>query len=197
MRKIREILRLHYELKLGKKQIARVCSMSSSTVVDYVRRAKAAGIEWPLAVEVDDSALEALLFPPVAPAKASTRPMPPMEDIHKELRKKGVTLLLLWFEYKENYPDGYQYSQFCELIRRWEKTLDLSLRQQYRAGEKMFVDFTGQTIPIYDSFTGKTTKAEIFVAVLGASNYTIVSRIFRTFDLATPSGFPLRCQFLC
>ena len=172
MRKIREILRLHYELKLGKKQIARVCSMSSSTVVDYVRRAKAAGIEWPLAVEVDDSALEALLFPPVAPAKASTRPMPPMEDIHKELRKKGVTLLLLWFEYKENYPDGYQYSQFCELIRRWEKTLDLSLRQQYRAGEKMFVDFTGQTIPIYDSFTGKTTKAEIFVAVLGASNYT-------------------------
>lgn len=177
MRKIREILRLHYELKLGKKQIARACSVSSSTVVDYIRRAETATIQWPLAEDLDDSALEAMLFPPEKPAQALSRPMPPMEEIHTELRKKGVTLMLLWLEYKENYPEGYQYSQFCEHVRRWEKTLDLSLRQQYRAGEKMFVDFAGKTIPIVDSFTGKTTEAEIFVAVLGASNYTYAEAV--------------------
>ena len=95
-----------------------------------------------------------------------------MAELRLELQSKGVTLMLLWQEYKERYPEGLQYSQFCDHYRRWTKTLDLSLRQEYLAGEKMFVDFAGKTIPITNRYTGEITDAEIFVAVLGASNYT-------------------------
>ncbi|MEW6116918.1 MAG: IS21 family transposase [Nitrospirota bacterium] len=177
MRKIREILRLYYELKLGKKQIARACSVSPSTVVEYVRRAKKALISWPLPADLDDAAIEALLFPAEPSPKAAVRPLPPMEELHCDLRKKGVTLQLLWLEYKEKYPEGYQYSQFCERYRRWEKTVDVTLRQEHKAGEKMFVDFAGHTIPIVDSTTGEVTDAEVFVAVLGASNYTYAEAV--------------------
>jgi transposase len=100
-----------------------------------------------------------------------------MEEIHRELRKKGVTLQLLWMEYKEKHPEGYQHSQFCELYRRWAKTLDLSLRQEYRAGEKMFIDFAGKGIPIVEPATGEIKEAEVFVAVLGASNYTYAEAV--------------------
>jgi transposase len=176
MRKIREILRLYHELKLGKKQIAKACSVSSSTVVEYVRKAEAAGLRWPLPEELDDTSIEALLFPVESP-RLQGRPMPEMAEVRKELQNKGVTLQLLWHEYKERYPDGYQYSQFCERYRRWTKTLDLSLRQEYRAGEKMFIDFAGKTIPILNRFTGEITQAEIFVTVLGASNYTYAEAV--------------------
>jgi transposase len=172
MRKTKEILRLHWGLGLGKRQISRACNVSPSTVVDYTRRAKEAGLSWPLPDDIDDTALETLLFPPEPPKHRPLRPTPPMEEIHVELRKKGVTLQLLWMEYKEKYPEGYQYSQFCELYRRWHKTLDLSLRQEYHAGEKMFIDFAGKGIPIINPSTGEITEAEIFIAVLGASNYT-------------------------
>lgn len=176
MRKIREILRLYYELKLGKKQIAKACSVSSSTVVEYVRKAEAAGLNWPMPEHLDDTAIEALLFPSETP-KLTDRPLPAMSELRKELQTKGVTLMLLWHEYKERCPEGYQYSQFCEHYRRWSKTLDLSLRQEYRAGEKMFVDFAGKTIPIVNRYTGEITEAEIFVAVLGASNYTYAEAV--------------------
>lgn len=176
MRKIREILRLYHELKLGKKQIAKICSMSSSTVVEYVRKAKAAGLSWPLPEHLDDTAIEALLFPAEAP-KLPDRPFPIMAELRQELQSKGVTLMLLWQEYKERYPEGYQYSQFCEHYRRWSKTLDLSLRQEYLAGEKLFVDFAGRTIPITNRHTGQSSEAEIFVAVLGASNYTYAEAV--------------------
>lgn len=176
MRKIREILRLYHELKLGKKQIAKACSVSPSTVVEYVRKAEAAGLNWPLPEHMDDTAIEALLFPVEAP-KLTDRPLPAMAELRKELQVKGVTLMLLWHEYKERCPEGYQYSQFCEHYRRWSKTLDLSLRQEYRAGEKMFVDFAGKTIPVVNRHTGESTEAEIFVAVLGASNYTYAEAV--------------------
>lgn len=173
MRKTKEILRLYYGAGLGKRQIARSCNLSPSTVVKYIEKAERAGIGWPLPDGIDEPSLEAMLF---AEAKDNTptelRPLPDMAEIHKELRKKGVTRQLLWLEYKEQYPDGYGYSQFCERYQKWKRCLDVSLRQQYRAGEKMFVDFTGKTIPIMNSLTGKTKEAEIFVAVLGASNYT-------------------------
>jgi transposase len=177
MRKIREILRLYHELGLGKKPIARVCSVSPSTVVDYVRRAKEAGVGWPLPDELDETSLEALLFPTARHQRTCDRPLPPMAEIHRELSRKGVTLQLLWTEYKEKYPEGYQYSQYCEHFRRWQKTLDLSLRQEYRAGEKMFIDFAGKGIPVVNPSTGEITKAEIFIAVLGASNYTYAEAV--------------------
>jgi len=172
MRKTKEILRLHFEMGLTKRQTGRSCNLSHSTVCDYVRRAKAAGIGWPLPEGMDDATLAAKLFPCKTTLILSERPLPLWADMHTELRKKGVTLQLLWIEYKQQYPDGYQYSQFCELYRRWEGTLDLSLRQEYRAGEKMFVDFAGKGIEVIDPLTGEIKEAEIFVAVLGASNYT-------------------------
>jgi transposase len=106
MRKIREILRLYHELGLGKKPIARACSVSSSTVVDYVRRVAEAGLDWPLPDDLDEASLEPLLFPTARHQRTSDRPFPPMEEIHRELCKKGVTLQLLWMEYKEKYPEG-------------------------------------------------------------------------------------------
>jgi transposase len=177
MRKTKEILRLHWGLGLGKRQISRACNVSPSTVVDYIRRAEKAGLSWPLPDDIDDTTIEALLFPPEPPKRTPLRCMPPMEEIHREFRKKGVTLQLLWMEYKEKHPEGYQHSQFCELYRRWAKTLDLSLRQEYRAGEKMFIDFAGKGIPIVKPATGEITEAEVFVAVLGASNYTYAEAV--------------------
>jgi transposase len=159
-------------MRLTKRQVARSCNISHSTVADYVRRAEAAGIGWPLPEGLDEAALEAKLFPGKTILVPLEKPLPQWTDIHKELRRKGVTLQLLWIEYKQQYPEGYQYSRFCELYQRWEETLDLSLRQEYRAGEKMFVDFAGKGIEVINPLTGEIKEAEIFVAVLGASNYT-------------------------
>ncbi|MBE3597591.1 MAG: DDE-type integrase/transposase/recombinase [Limnochordaceae bacterium] len=172
VRKIREILRLHHVAKLGVRAIGRSCGLSHSTVAEVLRRAEAAGLSWPLPEEMDDAALEAALYGPTAPAQ-TRHPMPDMDHLYRELRsRKGVTLRLLWLEYKQAHPDGYQYSRFCELYRRWAKTLDVSLRQVYRGGEKMFVDFAGETIPVVDPQTGQVRPAYLFVAVLAASNYT-------------------------
>lgn len=172
MRKTKEILRLHFGMGLTKRQTARSCNLSQSTVCDYVWRAKAAGIGWPLPEGLDEATLGAKLFPGKATSILSEKPLPLWADMHTELRKKGVTLQLLWIEYKQQYPEGYQYSRFCELYQKWEGTLDLSLRQEYRAGEKLFVDFAGKGIEVIDPLTGEIKEAEIFVAVLGASNYT-------------------------
>ena len=174
---VREILRLYYGLHLGKRQISRACGVSPSTVVDYVQKAQDKGISWPLAEGLDDAKLEAMLSEHSSRAKTALRPLPPMEEIHSELRKKGVTLQLLWLEYREIHSEGYHYTQFCEYYHRWKKTLDISLRQEHRAGEKMFLDFCGKTIPIFDPFTGESIEAQIFVAVLGASNYTYVEAL--------------------
>jgi transposase len=172
MRKIKEVLRLKWKHGCSNRQIAESCNISRSTVRGYLRRAEAADLSWPIDPELDDAALESLLFPiqPIVPS--SHRQMPPMEYLFHESKKKGVTLQLLWFEYKQGNPDGYQYSQFCHLYRQSVKQLDVTLRQQYRAGEKLFLDYAGQTVPIIDPKTGEIHKAQIFIATLGASNYT-------------------------
>jgi len=173
MRKIKEVLRLKFELGLKNRQIARSCSINHGTVSDYISRAKAAGLEqWPLPADVDDAVLEARLFPPKLKPSV-VRPLPDWAMVHDELRaNKHVTLQLIWQEYKQSNPDGYGYSRFCDLYHEWAGKLDVVLRQEHRAGEKLFVDYAGATVPIVDAKTGIVHEASIFVAVLGASNYT-------------------------
>ena len=172
MRKITEVLRLKWDQHLSNRQIAQSCSLSHSTVKEYLLRAQQAGLSWPFSADLDETAIERLLFSATTVSSSDQRKMPAMYDLYQELHKKGVTLQLLWHEYKEVNPDGYQYSQFCQLYRQWVQKLDVCLRQEYRAGEKLFVDYAGQTIPIQDPFTGKIQTAYLFVATLGASNYT-------------------------
>jgi len=172
MRKIREILRLTFHEGLSRRQAAAATGVPASTVTDQLARARRAGLGWPLPEDIDDAQLEARLFAPASPPPAQRRPLPDWPAVHRELRRPGVTLGLLFMEYKERYPDGYQYSWFCHAYRRWQGRLDLVMRQEHRAGEKLFVDFAGQTIPITDPRTGEITPAQLFVAVLGASSYT-------------------------
>jgi transposase len=172
MRKIKEVLRLCWENHLSARQIAKSCNLARSTVKDYLDRAQKAGLTWPLPSDLNDATLENLLFPPYQPIPQERRQMPSMEYLHQERKRKGVTLQLLWYEYKQANPEGYQYSQFCELYRQWIQKLDVCLRQEYRAGEKLFIDYAGQTLPVHDPLTGETREAYLFVATLGASNYT-------------------------
>jgi transposase len=172
MRKIREVLRLAFGEGLSRRQVGAVVGLPYTTIAHYLERARRAGLQWPLPDEMDDSQLEARLYIQAEPA-AAARPLPDWTTVHQELRRKGVTLQLLHLEYKERCPDGYQYTQFCRLYRRWQRHLDVVMRQEHRAGDKLFVDFPGQRIPIYDRETGTVRfEAELFVAVLGASNYT-------------------------
>ena len=173
MRKLKEVLRLH-SLGLSQHQIARSCSVSQSTVHEYISAAQAAGVKWPFPEAWDDRKIEQALFPNrPGPAVWRKHPEPDWSQIHRELQThKNLTLQLLWQEQRENNPEGYGYSRFCALYRRWLKKLDLVLRQEHRAGEKMFVDYAGATIPIYDPQTGEAHPAAVFVAVLGASSYT-------------------------
>ena len=172
MRKVREVLRLAQEAGLNQRQVARSLSLSPTTVGEYLRRAETAGLTWPLPPELDDAQLEAQLYPLPARGKDDTRPMPDWAEVHRELKRKGVTLLLLWQEYKAIHPDGLQYSQFCDRYRYFAGKLDLVMRQHHRAGEKLFVDYAGQTVDVVDRSTGEVREAQIFVATLGASNYT-------------------------
>ena len=173
LRKLKEVLRLH-SLGLSQHQIARSCSISQSTVHEYVSAAQAAGLRWPLPENWDDQQIEQALFPQrPAPAVWRKHPEPDWTKVHQELQThKDLTLQLVWQEGRENNPEGYGYSRFCDLYRRWLKKLDLVLRQEHRAGEKMFVDYAGATIPIHDPKTGEIQPAAVFVAVLGASSYT-------------------------
>ena len=172
MRKIKEVLRLKWEQGISNRKIATSCNISRPTVGEYLRRADEAGLSWPLPNDLSDTRLEALLFPPQSDIPAEDRGMPEWTRVHQELRQKGVTLFLLWQEYRESHPQGYQYSWFCEHYRRWRNKLDVVMRQEHRAGEKLFVDYAGQKVPIIDRRTGEIKEAEIFVAVMGASNYT-------------------------
>ena len=172
MRKIREVFRLKFDCELSNRKIAKSFHIARSTVAEYLFRFQQAALSWPLPQDLDDVQLEQLLYPPTPAPFASVRPLPDCNYIHCELRKKSVTLSLLWQEYKEQNPHGYQYSQFCHLYRQWAAKIDPVMRQEHRAGEKMFVDYTGQTVPVYDLHTNQMREAQIFVAVLGASNYT-------------------------
>jgi transposase len=172
MRKIREVLRLKFECRLSNRKIANSTSIARSTVSDYVRRAMAAELSWPMPDDMDDAHLEQILFDQVPRLTKDMRPPLNFSTINKELKRKGVTLMLLWHEYKAENPQGYQYSQFCHRYRQWCNKLDPVMRQDHRAGEKLFVDYSGMTVPITDPGNGKTWEAEIFVACMGASNYT-------------------------
>jgi len=171
MRKIIEVLRLHHEGSRSHREIARIVSSSPTTVGEILRRAKQCGLTYPVVTGLSEMELEARLYPPMV-ASSRTRPEPDWPTVHRELRRKGVTLDLLWQEHKTEHPDGYLYSGFCAHYRQWVGRLSVSLRQTHAPGEKLFVDYAGPTVPIIDPMTGEILQAAIFVAVLGASNYT-------------------------
>jgi transposase len=171
MRTTREILRLKWACGRSNRQIAQSCGIARSTVAECLRRATGAGLTWPLPPSLDDGTLEGRLYRPPGPS-AAARPLPDWAEVHRELRRPHVTLQLLWHEYKAAQPTGLQYSQFCVRYRQWARTLDVCLRQEHRAGEKLFVDYAGQALWLTDPQTGARTPLALFVAVLGASNYT-------------------------
>lgn len=176
MRKLKEVMRLRFELHLSHQQIGRSCAIGTSTAHKYLKRIEAAGLTWPLPEDWDEARLEAAVFArPGAPVRApkAVRSQPDFESIHEQLRRhRHLTLQLLWEEYREGNPEGYRYSRFCELYQRWRSKLDLVLRQEHKAGEKMFIDWAGASIPVYDRITGESSPAPLFVATLGASSYT-------------------------
>lgn len=171
MRQIREVLRLKWELGYSDRQVARACGVSRPTIKTYVERAEAAGLQWPLPEALDDPALEQRLFPPPPAVAPRARPLPDFVEMHQELRRKGVTLMLLWEEYKDAHCDGLQYTQYCEHYRRWAARIKPSMRQVHCAGERCFVDYAGQSVAVIDPRTGEIRTAQVFVAVLGASHY--------------------------
>ena len=151
MRKIREVLRLYFAAALSIRAIARSLGTSPSTVGEYLRRAKVAGVSWPVPEAIDDAGLERRLFPAL-PSSHTSRPLPDWSEVRRELRGKNVTLALLWQEYKAIHPEGLQYSRFCEQYWEWAGKLDLVMRQEHRAGEKLFLArrrrSVGQHVPV-------------------------------------------------
>jgi transposase len=174
MRQIQEILRLKHQSQLSIREIARSCGLPTSTVGDYLKRAEAAGIGWPLPEGQDERQLLGRLFPAPVQAPEASLALPDWRAIHQELARKGVTLVLLWQEYRQAQPEGYGYSRFCELYQSWADTLEPVLRQVHEPGHKLFVDWAGQTVAIHNAQDGSVSAAHLFVAVLGASNKTYV-----------------------
>jgi len=204
MRKIKEILRLH-ALGLSQRQIAVSCAIGQATVSEYLKAAQVAGLKWPEIADWGEDRLAETVAPPQG--KAVRRVLSPEPDYagirHQLQTSKHVTLQLLWEEYRETHPEGYRYSRFCDLYRRWLHSQEVVLRQEHRAGEKLFVDFAGDTIPLYSAVPGEVMPAQIFVAVLGASNYTYaeatatqgladwIGAHIRTFEVL--GGVPAKC----
>jgi transposase len=171
MRQTREILRQKWRLGRTHREVAQSLGISSGAVGTTVLRARAAGLDWAQVDTLSDEALQARVYGPPTPP-THHRAVPDCAYLHAERRKPGVTLELLHLEYLEQHPDGYRYTQFCEFYRRWVKRRGLSMRQIHRAGEKLFVDYAGQKPSVIDPSTGERISVELFVAVLGASNYT-------------------------
>ena len=174
VRKIKEILRLKYACGLSKREIARSCNIARSTVADYLMRAMAAGLRWPESAELSETELEARLFPTEHVPSSLHRPPPDCEYIYDQLRRYrnvNLTLTQMWLEYKEQHPDDYQYTQYCEHYRRWLSRRDYCMRQEHRAGEKAFIDYS-DGLSILDLATGELILTQLFLAVWGASNYT-------------------------
>jgi transposase len=171
MRQITEVLRLKFEAQLSHEKIARAVGLSKGAVNKYVSLAQAQGLSWPLPEGMDEAALQARLYPP---REASTRfAEPDYPRLHQELKRKGVTLQLLWSEYMSAHGErALRYSQFCHRYRQWRAQQKRSMRQVHRAGEKLFIDYCGPTVAIVDPTTGELRQAQVFVAVLGASSYT-------------------------
>ena len=171
MRKIRDVLCLRYEAKLSHEKIHLALGISKGAVAKYLSLSKAQGLTWPLPEELDDAALELRLFP-VADDPGQWEE-PDFPTIHQELKRKGVTLQLLWSEYATAHGKrAYQYSRYCELYSIWAGQQKRRMRQLHKAGEKLFIDYCGPTVEVIDHTTGEVRQAQVFVAVLGASNYT-------------------------
>jgi transposase len=171
MRKLRDVLRLT-AAGMSSRQVAASLTIGATTVIDYLGRARRAGIAWPLPDDLTDEALEASLYPPPPIIAKDQRPLPDWPTVHRELKRPGVTLQLLWEEYRGRQPQGYGYSRFCELYRAWARRLSPTMRQTHVAGERLFVDYAGTKLQVLDAATGEVLTAELFVAALGASSYT-------------------------
>ena len=173
MRHVGEVLRLT-AAGVGLNEIARRVGVAASTVRLTLKRLASAGLSWPLPAEMTDRALETALFAAAGTKQGHRRHTEPdWAEIHRELKRKHVTLTMLWDEYIERCPEGYRYSRFCELYRSWASRLSVTMRQAHIGGDKLFVDYAGDTVPvIVDRLTGQVRPAQIFVAVMGASNFT-------------------------
>jgi transposase len=172
MRQLRHLLRLHHD-GVSAREIGRRLGVARSTIQDYLKRSAAAGLKWPMPDDVGDDALEGQLFGRAGVAPGVRRRIEPdWAALARELKRPGVTMTILWEEYRETHPEGYGYSRFCDLLRGFERRLTPVMRQHHVAGDKAFVDYSGKRISIVDPATGEIHEAEIFVAVLGASNLT-------------------------
>src|SRR5256712_7171481 len=170
MRKLKEVLRLRHELGLGQRQIARSCSIGQGTVYEYLKRAQAAGVTWPLPEGWDDRRLEEALFGP-APRRAyeARKAKPNFTELHQELQQHSeLTLQLAWEEYRQAHPDGYGYSRFCELYQQWRQQMDGGLPPEHQDGEKLLVDYPWATIPIPEPQGRPGRPASLFLAAPGA-----------------------------
>ena len=173
MRRVREILRLKHACGASDRAIARSLGVARSTVALTLDRLAAAGLAWPLPETLSERVLEAMLYAGTGSKQGFRRKAEPdWTHVHRELRRPGVTLMLLWEEYRAAEPDGYAYSRWCELYRAWEGRLSPTMRQSHPAGERLFVDYAGQTVEIVDGRTGEVRAAQVFVAAMGASSYT-------------------------
>ena len=173
MRRIREILRLKHECGASDRAIGRSLGIARSTVALTLDRVAAAGLAWPLSATLSDRVLEALLYAGAGSRQGMRRKAEPdWPHVHRELRRPGVTLMLLWEEYRAREPGGYGYSRWCDLYRSWEGRLSPTMRQAHPAGERLFVDYAGQTVEVVDGRTGEVRQAQVFVAAMGASSYT-------------------------
>jgi transposase len=173
MRRIKEVLRLKHVQGLPERAIARTVGVSNGVVHGYLSRARAAGLSWPLPDGMTDEDLEFLLFPaPKAASQSPLRPVPDWSHVDKELRRRNMTRRLLWEEYRAVCPDGFGYTWFCTTYEAWKGRVRPSMRQTHLGGEKVFVDFAGDTIDVVDPLTGEVQPMKLFVAAMGASNYT-------------------------
>jgi transposase len=173
MRRIRQVLQLHFGARVSARLIALEVGVGRSTVQDYVARAMGANLGWPLPPDLTDAVLEQRLFPaPTAKPGQRRHPEPDWAALVREMKRAGVSLMILWEEYQAVHPQGYGYSRFCELYRAFERRLSPTMRQSHAAGHKAFVDYSGKKVPIVDPLTGEIRMAEIFIGVLGASNLT-------------------------
>ena len=171
MRKVRDVLRLKHTLGMSLRQISEATGVGKTVVGEYVRRAGVIGITWPVPEAIDDAELDRRLFP-VPCETGPPRAAIDWRKIHAEMKRRSVTLVLLWQEYRAEQADGYGYSRFCDLYGEWRKTISATMRQTHPAGERLFVDYAGDTVPVFDQITNTERPAHIFVAALGASNYT-------------------------